>query len=68
MKRDDVLSTCISVTLTQVPGDTQVREHVLLPLNRVHYWLATISAKRIKCEFQRKAARYSDLIPATVPI
>ena len=31
--------------------------------------LGTFSGRaRHSCEFQRKAARYSDLIPATVPI
>lgn len=42
-----VLSACVSVTEMQMPGDTQVREHTFLPLNRLHFWLATISPNRI---------------------
>jgi hypothetical protein len=40
-----------------VPGIVQ--KDVDVPHDRI---------RRLDCEFQRKAARYSDLIPATVPI
>lgn len=45
-----VLETCISVTGMQMPGDDQERDHTFLPLNRLHFWLATIHPDRIKDE------------------
>ena len=48
-----VLATCISVKETQMPDDDQVREHTFLPLNRFHFWLATIQPLRIADELIR---------------
>lgn len=41
-----VLATCVSLTEMQMPGD-QRREWVFLPLNRLHFWLATVQTNRI---------------------
>jgi len=43
-----VLSSCIAVTATQIPGDDQVREHTFLALEKMNFWLATIHPDRIK--------------------
>lgn len=48
MKRDDVLRTCMSKMDTQIPGDTQVREHWLIPQNRVAHWMSGISLNHVK--------------------
>lgn len=50
-----VLSTCVAVTAIQMQGDSQVREHTFLALNRLNFWLATIHPDRIKNEGVRKA-------------
>lgn len=47
LERHPVLSTCTVVTPLQMPGDDQTREHTFLPLNRFHFWLATIQPNRI---------------------
>lgn len=46
MERHPVLATCMVVTPVQMPGDDQVREHTFLPLNRVHFWMATLHPNR----------------------
>lgn len=43
-----VLKACVAITAMQMPGDDQEREHTFLPLNRLHFWLATIHPDRIK--------------------
>jgi hypothetical protein len=48
-----VLSTCVAITAMQMPGDNQERDHTFLPLNRLHFWLATIHPDRIKDEHVR---------------
>lgn len=45
-----VLSSCVAVTAIQVPGSTQSRDMIFLPLNRLSFWLATIQPSRIKDE------------------
>jgi hypothetical protein len=45
--------------------------HRQAPANRITIRVLMVVLRRQDisvCEFQRKAARYSDLIPATVPI
>lgn len=64
LDRHPVLSTCTVVTPLQMPGDDQARDQTLLPLNRFHFWLATIQPLRITdpvirekvIVFQREAA------------
>lgn len=41
-----VLSTCVAVIATQMPSEDQERLHVFLPLNRIHFWLATLHPSR----------------------
>lgn len=47
IERHPVLNTCVVVTPSQMPDDDQEREHTFLPLNRFHFWLATIQPLRI---------------------
>lgn len=42
-----VLVTCMVVTTIQMPGDSQIREWVFLPLNRLNFWLATVHPNRV---------------------
>jgi hypothetical protein len=39
IKSDPILSTCVVVTTTQLPGDIQNREVVFLPFEFFHGWL-----------------------------
>lgn len=48
--RHPVLKTCASIMEVQMPGDDQVREHTFLPLNRFHFWLATLQPARVADE------------------
>lgn len=52
IKRDAVLSTCIRVTRMQMPGDSQSREHIFLPLDMLNGWLFGIDANRVKPELR----------------
>ncbi len=56
--RDDVLKTSVFIMNTQLPGDTQRREHVCLPLDVLPGWLFGISTARVKPELQEKLKRY----------
>lgn len=50
-----VLNSAPTKMGVQMPGDDQSREHVFLPLNRLHFWLATIQPNKIKDhEIRRK--------------
>lgn len=49
-----VLSSCITNMVMQMPGDDQAREHTSLPLNRIHFWLATVQPNKIKDDAVRK--------------
>ncbi|CAK0771710.1 hypothetical protein WCLP8_4760005 [uncultured Gammaproteobacteria bacterium] len=42
-----VLGSCIINSVMQMPGDVQGREHTLVPLNRLNFWLATIQPNKI---------------------
>lgn len=46
--RDDVLSCTVITTVQVLPGDTQKREHLCLPIEFLNGWLFGISAKRVK--------------------
>jgi hypothetical protein len=56
--RDEVLKTCVFVMNTQLPGDTQRRDHVCLPLDMLPGWLFGISTARVKPDLQEKITRY----------
>ncbi|MEC4750016.1 phage antirepressor N-terminal domain-containing protein [Methylomicrobium sp. Wu6] len=58
IKRDPILSTCIRVIRTQLPGDAQSRELIFLSLDFFHGWLFTIDASRVKPQLQETILVY----------
>src|SRR5699024_9407718 len=48
IKRHPVLSTCVSVMNTQLPGDNQRRRAVFLPLSMLNGWLFGVDANRVR--------------------
>ena len=58
IKRHPVLSTCVAVTTTQMPGDDQAREVFFLPLDKLNGWLFGVSVNRVKPELRDKLIQY----------
>jgi hypothetical protein len=58
IKRHAVLSTCVAIMTTQVPGDTQSRESVFLQIDMLNGWLVGIDAKRVRPELREKVRQY----------
>ncbi len=58
INRDEVLRSCVIKVITQVPGDTQRREHLCLPLEYLHGWLFGIGATQVKEEYREKITLY----------
>lgn len=49
----------VNITI-QVPGDTQDRETVLIPLRKTAAWLMTIQPSRVKPEIREKIVQYQN--------
>jgi len=47
IKAHSILGSCVAIIPTQMPSDNQVREHVFLPLNRLHGWLMLIYPNKV---------------------
>lgn len=58
INRHPVLSTCVVMSTTQLPGDTQSREVVTLPLDYLNGWLFGIDTNRVKPEIQGLLIEY----------
>lgn len=58
INRDEVLSTCVIKLITQVPGDTQRREHLCLPLDYLHGWLFGITTSQVKEQYRHRITLY----------
>ncbi|MCG9094979.1 phage antirepressor N-terminal domain-containing protein [Laribacter hongkongensis] len=58
IKRDDVLSTCVVMTTTQMPGDNQKRELTCLPLDYLNGWLFGIDTNRCRAEIRPRLIEY----------
>ncbi len=58
IKRHPVLSTCVVVTTTQMPGDDQAREVFMLPLDKLNGWLFGVSVSRVKPELRGRLTVY----------
>jgi len=56
--RNHVINTCIAKITIQVPGDIQAREHIFIPLNRVHFWLATLEPNMVAPECREAVIRF----------
>ena len=51
---------CISLKGIQVPGDTQGRETLCIPLRKLPGWLMTIHPSRVKPEIREKILQYQN--------
>jgi len=49
---------CVVMNTTQLPGDTQRREHIFLDLRSLPMWLATIEPSRVAEHVRPKLLRY----------
>ncbi len=58
IKSDEVLSTCVVMTTTQLPGDSQSRELFCLPLDMLNGWLFGIDVKRVREELRETLIAY----------
>lgn len=58
IKRHPVLSTCVVVMTTQMPGDDQAREVFMLPLDKLNGWLFGVSVSRVKPELRDRLTVY----------
>jgi hypothetical protein len=58
IKRHPVLSTCVSLTRMQMPGDDQAREVFMLPLDKLNGWLFGVSVRRVRPELRERLTRY----------
>ena len=58
LKRDPVLSTCVAMMATQIPGDDQTREAIFIDLEYLNGWLFGIDANRVKPELRDTVIDY----------
>ncbi len=58
IKRHPVLSTCIVMMTTQLPGERQRRKLLTMPLNKLNGWLFGVDASRVKPEVRDKLVEY----------
>lgn len=58
IRRHPVLKTCVLVTSTQLPDDTQSREQMFIPLNKLNGWLFGINASRCSEDVQDRLIQY----------
>lgn len=58
IRRHPVLATCVSVMDMQLPGDTQRRAVVILPLQYLNGWLFGIDASRVKPAIRERLVQY----------
>lgn len=49
---------CVTIMVTQMPGDDQRREVVCLPLRRLFGWLMTVSPNKVKPTLREKIIHY----------
>ncbi|MGP5325915.1 phage antirepressor N-terminal domain-containing protein [Vreelandella titanicae] len=58
IKRHPVLSTCVVMMTTQLPGESQRRKLLTMPLNKLNGWLFGVDASRVKPEIREKLVDY----------
>lgn len=58
IQRDPILSTCVFIMKTQIPGDDQARPVLFLPFEFFHGWLFGISVNAVKPELRDRLIRY----------
>ena len=60
LKSDQKRWGSIVINTIQVPGDTQSRETVMMPLRKLPGWLMTIHPTRVKPEIRETILRYQN--------
>lgn len=58
IKRDPVLMSCVAIMTTQLPGDSQTRKAVFLPLDRLNGWLFGVDVARVREELRERLGWY----------
>ncbi|AIA76220.1 hypothetical protein FF32_15660 [Halomonas campaniensis] len=58
MQRHPVLSTCVVMMTTQLPGERQRRKLLTLPLSKLNGWLFGVDTTRVKPELRDKLVEY----------
>jgi hypothetical protein len=58
INRDEVLKSCVIKLITQVPGDTQRREHLCLPIEYLHGWLFGITTSQVHEKHRERITLY----------
>lgn len=58
IERHPVLGTCVAMMATQLPGESQSREIVTLPLDYLNGWLFGIDTNRVKPEIRELLIDY----------
>jgi len=58
LKNHHMLSTCVTIIVTQMPGDDQSREHIFIPLRWLPSWLTTVNPKKVAPELKDKIEAY----------
>lgn len=58
INRDPELGSCVVVMTTQLPGDTQARKVVYLPLSRLNGWLFGVDAARVREDLRERMTWY----------
>lgn len=56
--RHAVLATCVAIVATQVPGDDQKREQLLLPISMLHGWLFGVTINKTRPELRERLTEY----------
>lgn len=49
---------CVTMMVTQMPGDDQSREHVFIPLENLFGWLMTVHPSKVKPEIRDNVVAY----------
>lgn len=58
INRNPVLKTCAVIITSQLPGDSQRRNFLTLPLTKLNGWLFGVDASRVKPEVRDKLVEY----------
>lgn len=58
IQRHPALSTCVFLTKTRLPGDTQSREVLVLPIDKLNGWLFGVNAARVRPELRDKLIQF----------
>lgn len=58
IERDPHLASCVRVTRIQLPNDTQARDHIFLPLNRINGWLMGVKSNRVAKSVRPRLLEY----------